>query len=149
MIKNEKQYKISKKKLSEVLEKIHKIKSTKEESLKQQLVLASIEDFRDQLEKEIKEYETLKSGRSKILRERNIADLPSMIIEYKIVNNLTHKELANKLGLKEQQLQRYESEGFKTVSFQNLIRFIKLMNLDLRIKKTSIRTNRYKNLSAK
>jgi len=148
MIKNEKQYKISKKKLSEVLEKINKIKSNnKEESLKQQLVLASIEDFKDQLEKEIKEYETLKSGRSKILKERNIADLPSMIIEYKIANNLTHKELANRLGLKEQQLQRYESEGFRTVSFQNLIKFIKLMNLDLRIKKTSIRTNRFKNLS--
>jgi len=63
-------------------------------------VLASIEDFRNQLEKEIKEYEALKSGRSKILKERNIADLPSIIIEYKIAHNLTYGNLQKCLVLK-------------------------------------------------
>ncbi|MEP6514261.1 MAG: hypothetical protein ABJA79_10345 [Parafilimonas sp.] len=136
MIKNEKQYKISKKRLAEVVEKINKIKSNTEASLKQQLVLASIESFKTDLEKEIKDYDVLKLGKSTTLKERSISELPRMIIEYKILNNLTHREFSQLLGLKEQQLQRYESENFKTVSFQNLIKFINRIDLDLKVRGT-------------
>ncbi|HXL54683.1 MAG TPA: hypothetical protein VN958_00410, partial [Chitinophagaceae bacterium] len=56
--------------------------------------------------------------------------------------NLTHEEFAKMHGLKEQQLQRYESEGFKTVSFQNLMKFINLINLDLKVKEIVIKPKR-------
>ena len=52
------------------------------------------------------------------------------------------KEFAKLLGLKEQQLQRYEAEGFKTVSFQNLMKFINIINLDLKVKEIIIKPKR-------
>ena len=61
MIENEKQYEVSKKTLGEVVEKINQMKSNPEDSLKQKLVLMSIEQFRDQIEEEIKEYEAKNS----------------------------------------------------------------------------------------
>ena len=65
-----------------------------------------------------------------------------MITEYKIANHLTNKEFAKILGLKEQQLQRYEAESFKTVSFQNLVKFLNIIELDLKIKEAVIKPAR-------
>ena len=142
MIRNEKQYKISKKLYGEVLEKINNIKAEKDYSIKRRLVAESLEDFKEDIEKEILDYEKLKASKSTTLKERSLTNLPDIIIEYKIANHLTHKEFAKILGLKEQQLQRYEAESFKTVSFQNLIKFLNLINLDLRIKETVIKPKR-------
>jgi HTH-type transcriptional regulator/antitoxin HigA len=144
MIKNEKQYKVSKKTLNGVIEKINKIKAGPQQTTKQKILLESVEDFKADIQKEIREYEKLKTSKSTILKERSIRDLPSMIIEYKIANHLTHKEFAKLLELKEQQLQRYEAESFKTVSFQNLIKFLNRIQLDLKIKKSIIKTDRRK-----
>jgi len=142
MIKNEKQYKVSKKTLAEVIEKIIKVKAEPNQNIKHKIFLDSIEDFKKDIEKEIRDYEKLKMSKSAILKERSLSELPSIIIEYKIAHHLTHKEFAKILGLKEQQLQRYEAEGFKTVSFQNLIKFINLINLELKIKETVIKPKR-------
>ncbi|HEX5151747.1 MAG TPA: helix-turn-helix domain-containing protein [Parafilimonas sp.] len=139
MIKNEKQYKISKKLLGEVIEKIGNTKTEKDYNIKRKLVAESLEDFKEDIENEIREYEKLKSGKSAVLKERSLSSLPDIIVEYKIANHLTHKEFAKILGLKEQQLQRYEAESFKTVSFQNLMKFLDLINLDLKIKETVIK----------
>ena len=144
MIKNEKQYKISKKLLNEVIEKVNKVKTEKDYNIKRKLVAESLEDFKEDIEKEIRDYEKLKTSKSTILKERSIRDLPSMIIEYKIANHLTHKEFAKLLDLKEQQLQRYEAESFKTVSFQNLRKFLNCIQLDLKIKKSIIKPNKRK-----
>ena len=38
------------------------------------------------------------------------------------------------LGIKEQQLQRYESESFKGVTFRNLLKFLDLIGLEIKIK---------------
>ncbi|HEY2727258.1 MAG TPA: hypothetical protein VGI61_08800 [Parafilimonas sp.] len=142
MIKNEKQYKISKKILSEVFEEINKIKAEKDYNIKRRLVAESLEDFKEDIENEIRDYEKLKTSKQTILKERSLSDLPSIIIQYKIANHLTHKEFAKILGLKEQQLQRYEAESFKTVSFQNLINFLNLIDLDLKIKESVIKPTR-------
>lgn len=140
MIKNEKQYKISKRLLSDVESKITNAEKHINESndLKSTLIIGSLENFRDEVAADIQQYERLKTGKEK-LKERSLSELPSLIIEYKIANNLTQKDLSKKLGLKEQQLQRYEAEGFKTVSFQNLVKFLDLMKLNLTIKATPLK----------
>ncbi|MEP7318462.1 MAG: hypothetical protein ABI921_06965 [Panacibacter sp.] len=143
MIKNEKQYKISRKRLNDIVEKIDDLKNkAKDNTLKSQMMQASLENFKKDIEAEINEYETLKNGKSATLKERSIADLPSMIIEYKIAHHLTHKEFSTLLGIKEQQLQRYEAESFQKVSFQNLIKFISFLDMDLKVKETVIKPKR-------
>lgn len=140
MIKNEKQYNISKKKLLEVAEKIDGINGvSKNIDSKRALIVMSLQELKNGLEDEIAAYEALRFGKLATLKERSISELPNFITEYKIANNLTNKEFSMQLGLKEQQLQRYESEGFKSVSFQKLVKFINIINLDLKIKASRLK----------
>ena len=137
MIKNEKQYKISKRKFRELNVQIDKTtKETEQNPLRNQLILASLNNSKAAIENDILLYESLKKKKDGTLKERLITELPSIITEYKIVSGLTQKELSEMLGLKEQQLQRYEADGFKSVTFKNLLKFLDLIGLEIRIKET-------------
>lgn len=143
MIKNEKQYKISKRKFRELRAQIDKItKDTEQNPLRNQLILASLNNTKTSIESDILLYESLKKKKEGTLKERLIAELPSIITEYKIVSGLTQKELSQMLGLKEQQLQRYEANGFKSVTFKNLLKFLDLIGLEIRIKETRMTRSR-------
>jgi predicted transcriptional regulator len=53
--------------------------------------------------------------------------------------------VAEQLGIKEQQLQRYEADNFTSVTFKNLIRFLDAIGLEITIKETRMtRTNKNK-----
>ncbi|OQP49313.1 hypothetical protein A4H97_28650 [Niastella yeongjuensis] len=146
MIKNEKQYKISKKLLSEINENIANLKKdTTQHPLKIKMMLASALNMQKEVEQDILLYETLKTDTIQILKERLFVDLPSLLIEYKIKSGLTQKEFAAQLGIKEQQLQRYEADNFRSVTFKNLIRFLDAVGLEITIKETRMtRTNKHK-----
>lgn len=146
MIKNEKQYKISKKLLSEINENIANLKKdTTQHPLKIKLLLASALNIQKEVEQDILLYETLKTTKGVLLKERLFSDLPSILIEYKIKSGLTQKEFAAQLGIKEQQLQRYEADNFKSVTFKNLLRFLEAIGLEIMIKETRMtRTNKNK-----
>lgn len=135
MITNEKQYKITKKKLQVLYEEIDRITAGREElPAKDQLVLVSMQVFQDQLEKEILAYDLLKTKSPADLEERKIDDLPTLLIEYKILSGLTQKGFAQKIGMKEQQLQRYEAENFDSISFKNLLKILHAVGLSLTVK---------------
>lgn len=146
MIKNEKQYSISKKLLTEINENIDNLKKdTTQHPLKTKLMLASALNMQKEIERDILLYETLKTDRIAILKERLFSDLPSLLIEYKIKSGLTQKEFAAQLGIKEQQLQRYEADNFRSVTFKNLLRFLDAIGLEVTIKETRMtRTNKNK-----
>lgn len=139
MINNEKQYKISKKKLNEIITEIEKVKKANEQNpLRNKLILASLLNVKEELEDEISEYESLKNSNQETLAERVISELPSILTEYKIISGMTQKEFSEKLGLKEQQLQRYEADNFKGVSFKNLLKFLDSIGLEIKIKETRL-----------
>jgi DNA-binding XRE family transcriptional regulator len=134
MIKNEKQYKITGKKLLGIKENIAEIYSeSKQPSVKDQLILAGLINMKQSLEAQIAAYDQLKTNKTTTLRERNISQLPSLIIEYKIRSGLTQKEFAKKIGMKEQQLQRYEAEDFQGISFVNLLKILQAIGLVITI----------------
>lgn len=143
MIKNEKQHKISKKKLIELNIQIDKINAAGNQNpLRNQLILASLNNSKTEIENDILLYESLKKNKEGLLKERLITELPSLITEYKIISGLTQKELSAMLGLKEQQLQRYEADGFKSVTFKNLLKFLDLIGLEIKIKETRMTRSR-------
>lgn len=57
MIKNEKQYKISKKKLAEIASTIDEFQAKATTSLSQKVILASIKNFKLEIEQKIKIYQ--------------------------------------------------------------------------------------------
>lgn len=142
MIKNEKQYKITKKKLLGIYDEIKQIHSTNEHlPAKERLILVSLKTMQDQLEIEIATYDLLKAKASPLLEERSIDDLPNLLIEFKIQSGMTQKEFSEKVGMKEQQLQRYEAENFKSISFKNLLKILHAIGLKITVKGTTSGNN--------
>ena len=135
MIKNEKQYKITLKKLFGIIEDIDQFQSRSEQlSAKERLLLVSLQGMQEQLKNEINAYVQLKASASTVLTERSIDDLPNLLIEYKIRSGMTQKEFSEKIGMKEQQLQRYEAENFNSISFKNLLKILHAIGLDVTVK---------------
>lgn len=142
MIKNEKQYKITKKKLLSIYDEIKRIHDTREHlPAKERLILVSLMVMQEQLEAEIATYDILKIKTSTLLEERSIDDLPNLLIEFKIHSGMTQKEFSERIGMKEQQLQRYEAENFKSISFKNLLKIINAIGLKITVKGTIIGGN--------
>jgi DNA-binding Xre family transcriptional regulator len=100
------------------------------------LILVSLTAFQEQLENEIDAYDLLKELNSPILKERSIDELPELLIEFKILSGLTQKEFSRRIGMKEQQLQRYEAENFNSISFKNLLKILHAVGLEITVKGT-------------
>jgi transcriptional regulator with XRE-family HTH domain len=74
----------------------------------------------EQLRGEVEEYERLRSGDVAEFDLRSLADLPALLIKARIAAGLTQKELAERAGIKEQQVQRYEANGYDGASFTRI-----------------------------
>jgi len=135
MIKNEKQYKITNKKLQEVKDAILKKRGNEDKlPAKERLLLTSMQILQAQLQHEIEEYNRLKIDLQSIHIERSIDELPNLLIQFKIQSGMTQKEFSQKIGMKEQQLQRYEAENFNSISFKNLLRILHAVGLQVTVK---------------
>ena len=124
MIKNEKQYKISKNRLAEINENITAKKSKAIAGSKEEGALNSLQMFGNSIKEEIKQYESLKKKKATLKKQISLIQLPQVLIEHKITKGLTQKQFAEILGIKEQQLQRYEADNYKSVSFGRLLEYI-------------------------
>ncbi len=72
------------------------------------------------LEGELTEYETLKAGGFDLGALGAVVDIPKLLIKARIAKGLSQKELAERLGLKEQQIQRYEATEYASASLSRI-----------------------------
>ena len=72
------------------------------------------------LEGELIEYEALKAGGFDLSALGAVVEIPKLLIKARIANGLSQKELAERLGLKEQQIQRYEATEYATASLTRI-----------------------------
>ncbi len=84
------------------------------------------------LRAELKEYETLRAGNRSLLKIATLEELPRALIQARIVAGLSQKELAERLGLKEQQIQRYEATDYASASLARLIQVSRALGLRVR-----------------
>lgn len=83
---------------------------------------ASVEALRSEvrvLESEIAEYERLKAGAA-TFPVNSIVELPSVLVKARISRGWTQAELARRLELKEQQIQRYEARLYAGVGLDRI-----------------------------
>ena len=80
------------------------------------------------LENELLDYEALKNN-SKNIVIHDLSDLPNLVIKARIAKNLTQEKLADLLGMKYQQIQRYESQNYSSISLDKLLKIIKILGL--------------------
>jgi ribosome-binding protein aMBF1 (putative translation factor) len=126
MIRNQRQYKITKAqvaKFEQVLQTFDE-RPPKSASVHPRLVQAQREAMASQLESlqaELKEYERLQRKKPSSLKLELVAELPETLIRARISAGLSQRELAERLGLKEQQIQRYEATNYETASLRRVM----------------------------
>jgi len=84
------------------------------------------------LRAELEEYEALESGRLKVVEVEDLSDLPRVLIQARIAAGLSQRELAERLGLKEQQVQRYEATEYASASLSRILEVVRALGVKLR-----------------
>jgi DNA-binding transcriptional regulator YiaG len=75
---------------------------------------------RDELRAQLAHYEDLRSGRVAQRTLHSLRELPVALIEARIAARLTQRELAKRLGVPEQQVQRWEANDYAGVGLDRL-----------------------------
>lgn len=133
MIKNSKQLALTKTKIEDFSSTISKLKSEKSSfsPLLAKAQIDALECQRDILAQQATEYESLLSGEFAVFDVSNISDLPKALIMSRISMGLTQKDLAERLGKKEQQIQRYENTQYGSASFSTLVSIVEALDLKI------------------
>ena len=136
MIKNERQYKITRAqavRFSNALKNLRQrpnvdnglhplIAKAQEDSISSQLA---------DLESELREYESLKAGEFRLDSLRVVAEIPSILIKARIAQGLSQKDLAERIGLKEQQIQRYEATDYATANLARIKEVVSAFGVEI------------------
>ena len=125
MIANEKQYRITRKKAQDFAQAIerHRISGHLQEGVDPRLLQTEREAMESQLQDlraELSAYEQLKSAELTEIRGATFEELADGLIKARIAAGLNQRELAERMDLKEQQVQRYEAERYATASYTRL-----------------------------
>jgi len=139
MIKNEKQYKITRRLLVNWEENLRLLRSNPVPNTPKwvyQEQLHSIEQEIHSLKKQIKEYEETKAGKKKLPDLRLLENIPESLVKWRIAHNLTQKELAKQLGMHENQLQRYENANYAGASLATILQIARVLQ-DYRVNKNA------------
>ncbi len=133
MIKNERQYRITHaqaEKFAQALQAAPErsgvsplLRKIKQDALRSQL---------DELREELREYERLRSGRRRTIAVDSFEDLPRALVQARIAAGLSQKELAQRLRLKEQQVQRYEASDYAGASMARIRQVMQALGVTLR-----------------
>ena len=76
-------------------------------------------------------YEKAQSGEFSIFAEKWRSEPGVVLIIARIARGLSQAELATRLGMREQQIQRYESERYRSISLQNFKRVATALSVEL------------------
>jgi HTH-type transcriptional regulator / antitoxin HipB len=138
MILNERQYSISKTHLREFQDAYAEVNAYDtsaadlNEQMRHQLHLDAINSQIETLEQEIQEYQKLKTGKVTKLKLDSLAQLPEALIKARVIRDLTQEQLGELLGLKAQQIQRYEATLYAGASLTKILAVQKALNIEIK-----------------
>jgi DNA-binding XRE family transcriptional regulator len=135
MIKNERQYRITKAHAEKFARTIAEAEACPNPSIHPKLRRAELEGLSSQLDdlkRELYEYETLRSGKRRVIALESIEELPKTLIQARIAAGISQEELAARLGLKPQQIQRYEATDYQSASLERVNEIMRTLGVRLR-----------------
>lgn len=132
MIKNERQYRITKSQADKFASSLECATSKKGDPLLLDLESKALRSQLEELNQQLAEYEQLQSGARSVISVGAFDQLPKALVQARIASGLSHKELADRLGLKEQQVQRYEATEYRSASLSRLQEVISALGVDIR-----------------
>ena len=125
MITNERQYKITRRAAKRFREALNDLTSANvaRGDVDPRLVQAEREAMESQLadlQVEMDEYDRMKAADLAMISINSFDELADGLIKARIARGLSQRALAERLGLKEQQIQRYEAERYASASYRRL-----------------------------
>ncbi len=122
MIGNEREYRITNAAIGRFEEALNRLDegSTERHSLLQQALRESMAGEAQVLREQVAEYDALRGGQVAVLEVDSLRELPDALIRARIATGLTQKALAARLGLKEQQIQRYEATRYASANLSRI-----------------------------
>ena len=138
MIKNERQYRITRAqavRFSDALNSLRQRANGDNDGVHPLIAKAQEDALSSQLadlESELREYESLKAGEFQLDALQVVADLPSVLIKARIAQGLSQKDLAERTGLKEQQIQRYEATDYASANLARIKEIASAFGVDAR-----------------
>ena len=135
MIKNEKQYRITRAQVRRFQDAIAELASQKRPAnisprlwaAQRQAAQSQMEELQEQVEA----YERLHVGKSKEVILDGVEDLPKALIRARIAAGMTQEGLARRLGVKPQQVQRYEATEYESASFARVLKVARALGLTM------------------
>lgn len=91
--------------------------------------LQAMESEHRRLQSELDEYDALERGETPRRSAARLQDLPEVLIQARIASGMTQRELAEGLGIREQQVQRYEATRYRGASFDRLVDIARLLGV--------------------
>ena len=89
---------------------------------------SQIEDLHDQMQ----EYEALRNKQVHSADVSSLEELPEALIQARIAAGLTQEQLAERLNLKKQQIQRYEATRYASASLERLTQIAKALGVQIK-----------------
>ena len=137
MIKNERQYRITRTQAERFTRTLEGLRNRPEGAdgvhpMIAQAQVAAVSSQLADMEAELREYEAVRDGRFEVEALRVVADLPGLLIKARIAQGFTQRELADRLGLKEQQIQRYEATDYATAKWSRIREVADALSMELR-----------------
>ena len=91
----------------------------------------AIQEQIDRLRDEVEEDKSLRSGDVSRIDVPTLKDLPNALIKARIGRSLSQSALGELIGVKAQQVQRWESEGYRKVSLERLEQIAHALKLNI------------------
>lgn len=124
MITNERQYRITKAQLKrfdeDLLAHDARTPTADVDPRLHQAMRDALVSEADELRAQLEHYEQLRDGAITGRELDSLRELPTALIEARIAAKLTQRALADRLGIAEQQVQRWEATGYAGVGLERL-----------------------------
>ncbi|MHC2663260.1 helix-turn-helix domain-containing protein [Bradyrhizobium diazoefficiens] len=133
MIATEHQFRTTSRKLMKLKSSLEALRHAKDDDgIFGAARLRSLTETVAELEDELREYVELKTGAVSEIAVESLADLPKALIKGRVARGFSQSDLAMELGVRPQQVQRWEAEEYASAAFATLARIAEALRLDIR-----------------
>lgn len=147
MIRTDKQLEITLKKIEDFNVAISELEEQKAniEPLLYQVQSNALNNMLSELKKEVEEYNDIKNcpSDSYVFGDIELDCIPEILIKARLIKKMSQAELAKKLEVAPQQIQRYESTEYSGVKHETLIEIVNALDLNITCRAMLIPNNKF------
>ncbi|MGI9049676.1 MAG: helix-turn-helix domain-containing protein [Rubrobacteraceae bacterium] len=138
MIRNDREYRHAKEQLGNLQANLDELldfqRSSERRSEEAPAVMDAVGMQMEDIRREISEYEDLKEGRMLSFETGSLDSLGELLTKARIARGLTQEQLAAELEMTQQQIARYERDGYQKISLWRLAEIAETLQVDLNVR---------------